>query len=253
MAITVHQVRRPGPDGDMGRVGVVLPAYNEERRVAETVGATLAAGVARVVCVNDCSRDATGRIIDELADDDRVTARHHEVNLGKQAAVVSGLRAMLEYSAVEVGAVLDADMQNDPALLPGLCPLVGPYDVVIGRRGRGDMPGARKLANLLANLPYRLLAGINLTDVQSGYRLYSRQAAAYLARHMARGGRYTFEHTSMLLFGRLARERGREFRIAEVEIPYSYEDAASSIRPRDNAQLTWAAIYNAFSLARLQQ
>ncbi len=253
MRIRVRQLPPGGRERNMARVAVVFPAYNEERHVEEAVEAALAAGVGRVVCVNDCSTDATGAIIGHLARDRRIEACHHEVNQGKQAAVKHGLEAVVQHRDVEAVAVLDADMQDDPALLPGLCHHVGPYDLVIGYRGRGDMPPVRRMANLLANAPYRVLAGIGLHDIQSGYRVYCREAAQYLARHLAVRGGYTFEHTSMLLFGRLAARRRRDFKIAEVQVPYTYEDAKSSIKLKDNLQLTWAAVYHAAALARLRR
>ncbi len=252
MRIIVERVRQQGHEDNMRRVGVVFPAYNEERNVAEAVRAALSVGVGRVVCVNDCSRDATGEILDALAADGAAEAVHHAVNQGKQAAVKHGLEAILRHADAEKIAVLDADMQDDPAHLPAMCCLVGDYDLAIGHRWRGDMPAIRRLANALANAPYQLVA-VRIHDVQSGYRVYTREVAGYLARHLATRGRYTLEHTSMLLFGRLAAERGRDFRIAEVTVPYTYEGAQSSIRPRDNLQLTWAAVYHAAALARLQR
>ena len=92
-----------------------------------------------------------------------------------------------------------------------------------------------------------------LVDEVEAAKAYTREVADYLAGHLASRGRYTFEHTSMLLFGRLAAERRRDFRIAEVAVPYTYADAKSSIRLKDNLQLTWAAIYHAAALARLQR
>jgi len=254
MRILVEHVPVGEREKNVARVGVVFPAYNEEEHVAEAVEAALKVGVGHVVVVNDRSRDATGAIIDRLAAaDPRVEVIHHEVNQGKQAAVKHGLEAMVRHPDAEVVAVLDADMQDDPAVVPDLSPLVGRYDLVIGYRYRGDMPFMRRLANSLANVPYRLVAGIRIHDVQSGYRVYTREVAAHLARNLTVEGRYTLEHTSLLLFGKLANERGRDFRISETPVPYTYEGAKSSIRLRDNLQLTWATIYHAVALAWLQR
>ncbi len=252
MPLHVTVVPPGGRDERMERVGVVLPAYNEERHVADVVRAAFEAGVGRVVVVNDCSADGTAEIVDRLAaDDERVEALHHEVNQGKQAAVKHGLGALVRHADVEVVSVLDADMQNDPALLPGLCHLIGEYDLVIGARSRGDMPRIRRASNWLANLPYRVV-GVGLHDIQSGYRVYSREAAERLAECLTTRGRYTFEHTSMLEFGKLAREQGSPFEVAEVDIPYTYQDAQSGIRMIDDLQLAWAAIYHAIALGLLR-
>ncbi len=252
MRILVSQPRPLPPARDLSGVAVVLPAYNEERNVGRTVERALAAGVGCVVCVNDCSRDGTGAVLDRLAEDERVIACHHAVNRGKQAAVKTGLRTALQQPEAEVFALMDADMQNDPAMLPTLVPYVGDYDALIGVRDRADMPWHRRMANALANLPYRILAGVAVNDVQSGWRLYSRPVAEYLAAHLSETGRYALEHSSMLLFGALARQRGRDFRIAEATVSCPYEGVDSSIRMRDNVQLTWATIYHALALARLR-
>jgi len=252
MKILVSRPPALPPEPNMARVGVVIPAYNEERLVGSTVRATLATGAGRVVCVNDGSRDSTGAVIDELAADPRVAAVHHAANRGKQGAVKTGLGAVLSHPEVEVIAVLDADMQHDPALLPRLSPFVGAYDVVVGARDRSEMPGIRRLANALANLPYRILAGLDISDVQSGYRLHSRPVARCLADRMSESGRYALEHSALLLFGNLARQWGRDFRIAEVTVPCTYGQATSNIRVRDDVQLTWAALRHAAALGWLR-
>jgi len=191
-------------------------------------------------------------VLGRLAADGRVVACHHAVNRGKQAAVKTGLRVALQQPGAAVFALMDADMQNDPAMLPRLVPHIGPYDALIGVRDRSEMPRHRRIANALANLPYRILAGVAVSDVQSGWRLYSRAVAACLAECLSEAGRYALEHSSMLLFGALARRWGRDFRIAEVTVPCPYSGAASSIRMRDNVQLTWATIYHALALARMR-
>ncbi len=253
MRLRVAQPLLPVPHWQMSAVGVVLPAYNEQEHVADAVAACLAQGPGRIVCVDDASTDRTAQIIRGLAArQDRVEAAHHAINQGKQGAVRTGLRQLLRHREVEAVAVIDADMQNDPAHLPKLCCHLAAHDVVIGVRRQGEMPRVRRLANALANLPYRTLAGVALSDVQSGFRVYRRDVAAYLEEHMASSGRYALEHTSMLLLGRLARERRQEVRLAEVSIPCRYGRAASHIRVRDNVQLTWASVYHALALALLR-
>ncbi len=252
MRIVVRQVPLLSGFADMARVAVVFPAYNEEANIAEVVGDALRAGVGRVVCVDDCSTDGTGEIIEKLTEEPRVQAVRHGVNQGKQAAVRHGLGAALRHPEQGIFAVLDADRQNDPALLTGLCGHLEENDVVIARRSTARMAPARRLANALANMPYRIIAGMGIHDVQSGYRLYRRSAAQWLARHLSDAGRYALEHASLLELGRMALSQGRDLRVAEVAIPYRVARAASSIRVRDNLQLTWASVYYAAGLAGLR-
>jgi len=253
MILRVEQARGTSHVARMQRVGVVLPAYNEKQHLEQVVRAALEVNVGRIVAVDDCSTDGTAAVLDRLAERYPVEAVHHAVNQGKQAAVKHGLRAMVRHEEVEAVAVLDADMQTDPALLPRLCRHAGPYDVVIGHRSQSEMPFIRRLANTLANAPYQILAGLPVHDIQSGFRVYTREVARYLADHLPAAGRYALEHTAILLLGRLAAEGHREYRIAEVEIPCPYGAAESSIRLRDNLQLTRVSLAYAYRLSRLRR
>ncbi len=245
--------RAPAAGGaDMSRVAAVLPAYNEAAHIAAVVRGLLSAGAGRVVCVNDCSTDETGGIVDRLAMDERVEAVHHRVNQGKQAAVKHGMQAALMHETLEAVALLDADTQHDPSFLPGLCGHAGTCDIVATRRSREQMPAIRQLANRLANTPYRIIGGAPFSDIQSGYRVYTRELAAHLAAHLPEGGRYVLEHSSVVLAAQFCAARSRDLRVVEVDVPCTYSGVRSSIRPRDNLQLTWAAIRHAAALARLR-
>jgi glycosyltransferase involved in cell wall biosynthesis len=252
MRISADVIEIPTPRKDLTDLAVVFPAYNEEANVARAIEAALAMEVGRVVCVDDCSFDRTGEIIESYRDNPTVKPVHHEINQGKQAAVKHGLQTALAHSGLQRFATLDADMQDDPAQLPRVAAPVGTCDMVSTFRSRSEMPMHRRIANALANAPYRFLAGLNIHDVQAGYRVYTRPVAAYLARHLAVRGGYTLEHTTMELFGKLALRWKRPFRIGEVRVPYAYEDDAKShIGMRDNFQLTRAAARCAWHLARL--
>jgi glycosyltransferase involved in cell wall biosynthesis len=75
-------------------LGVIIPAYNEERSVAQVIRRVLLEpSVQEVVVVDDCSTDGTLAAA-RLSTDPRVTVRHHEVNLGKGAAIRTGLEAI---------------------------------------------------------------------------------------------------------------------------------------------------------------
>jgi glycosyltransferase involved in cell wall biosynthesis len=252
MTITADVIAIDTPCEDLADVAVVFPAYNEEANVARAIETALQVGAGRVVCVDDCSTDRTGNIIEDYASNPRVGIVHHEVNQGKQAAVKHGLEAALEHPQLQRFATLDADMQDDPAELPRVAAPVGECEMVSTFRSREEMPPHRRLANALANAPYRFLAGLDIHDVQAGYRVYTRPVAAYLSLHLATRGGYTLEHTTMELFGEIARRRNGPFRIGEVRVPYPYEDDAEShIGLRDNLQLTAAAVRCAWRLAKL--
>ena len=238
---------------DLSDLAVVFPAYKEEKNVQRAVETALTVGVGRVIVVNDCSPDRTGRIIDQLAEKhENVIALHNSVNLGKQGTVIKGMRKALAFVDVRKVANLDADMQDNPALLPVMAAPVGEYHMTNALRSREKTPIQRRFSNFLANLPYHVLAGIPINDIQSGFRVYAREVAEYFVNHLDDKGRFTIEHTTLLECGRLAAQWGKDFRIAEVRTPYSYVEAESSIRMKDNIMLGKAAIRVSRELKRLQ-
>jgi glycosyltransferase involved in cell wall biosynthesis len=253
MRVLVDVLRGVERSADLSEVGVVMPAFNEEGNVGQVVERALAVGVGRVVCVDDASTDSTGAILDGYGSRPTVEVIHHEVNQGKQAGVRHGLIRALSYPELRLFATLDADMQNDPADLPRLTAPLDRCDVVIAYRIRDDMPPPQQLSNALVNAVYRLVGAVDIHDVQAGYRVYTREVAEYIAAHLETSGGYTLEHTTLVLFGRLALERGRDFRIGEVPVRCPYGHTKSHIRLRDNLQLAKASFTCALALARMRR
>src|SRR6476646_2945789 len=95
------------------RVGVVIPAYNEELLLPQTLDG-IPSFVDRVIVVDDASRDATvGRAHSAAAADSRIVVIVHERNQGVGAAVVTGYRRAID-EELDVVCVMNADDQMDP-------------------------------------------------------------------------------------------------------------------------------------------
>jgi glycosyltransferase involved in cell wall biosynthesis len=156
---------------------VVIPAYNEERAIADVIRRLKAKGYGRVIVVDDGSQDRTG----EFARREGAVVLTHLVNRGVGGAWGTGLKAALNLAPTII-VTLDADGQHDPDDLAGLIAPVerGEADVVIGSRllNPAGMPWSRRLANRTANLVTFLLFGLWVRDSQSGMRAFSRDAAA---------------------------------------------------------------------------
>src|SRR5690242_14746087 len=100
------------------KLSIVIPVYNEEATIQElvrlVVEAPLPDGVTReIICVNDCSRDGTGKKLDELPamfPDVPFQIRHKPVNQGKGAALRDGFKL----ATGDLVLVQDADLEYDP-------------------------------------------------------------------------------------------------------------------------------------------
>ena len=123
-------------------VGVVVPAYNEEKLIGRTLG-TIPDFVDRIIVVDDNSHDATiERIQGCIAQQpERIRLIQHEVNQGVGGAIATGYKWCREHE-IDVTVVMAGDAQMDPADLPTLLePVCGvlsvnsPYDYPICKLG----------------------------------------------------------------------------------------------------------------------
>jgi glycosyltransferase involved in cell wall biosynthesis len=115
---------------DRSRVALVIPAYNEEKTIANVVIATVQYG--QPIVVNDCSSDATSKI----ASDAGAVVVDHVVNRGYDGALNSGFAEAIK-RGYEVIITLDADGQHDPDLIRlFLSEIESGADVVLGVRDK---------------------------------------------------------------------------------------------------------------------
>ena len=159
-------------------LSVVAPVYNEEELVELFVTRTCAAVADytfELVLVNDGSADRTAEILDRIAaTDPRVRVVHLSRNFGHQAALTAGL----EHALGDVVAMIDADLQDPPELIPTM---VARWeegsDVVYAVRKQRDGETAFKLAT--ASWFYKLfdkLAQVDLEPNSGDFRLLDRRA-----------------------------------------------------------------------------
>jgi glycosyltransferase involved in cell wall biosynthesis len=165
---------------DGKRVAVVVPAYNEETLIAETLGG-IPEFVDRIYVVDDASSDETAaRVQDVAARDGRVELVSHPENRGVGAAIVTGYRRALD-ETVDVTAVMAADNQMDPHDLDTLVGAVARGDVDYAKANRlftGQawqlIPRTRYLGNAVLSLLTKIASGYwHVADSQSGYTAVS--------------------------------------------------------------------------------
>jgi glycosyltransferase involved in cell wall biosynthesis len=165
---------------DGKRVAVVVPAYDEEALIGETL-AGIPAFVDRVYVIDDNSSDATAAKAGEVGDP-RVQVISHDANEGVGAAIVTGYRRALD-EGIDVTAVMAADGQMDPSDLEGLAGAVARGEVDYAKANRlftGQawqlMPRHRYLGNAVLSMLTKIASGYwHVADSQSGYTAISRE------------------------------------------------------------------------------
>ena len=160
------------------RVSVVVPAHNEEKLIAETIGG-IPQFVDRIYVVDDRSDDGTVDAVRALADP-RVELIEHERNLGVGGAIVTGYKKARD-DGIDVTAVMAADAQMDPDDLEMLAGAVARGDVDYAKANRlftGQawevIPRYRYLGNAVLSLLTKVASGYwHVADSQAGYTVVS--------------------------------------------------------------------------------
>lgn len=171
---------------------VIIPAFNEERTVADVIGKI----PYPVIVIDDGSSDATA----QLAGSSGATVVRHHQNQGVGAAFQTGLQAALEAGA-DIIVNIDADGQFNPNDIPALIQPIeeGKVDFVTATRfARPElvpqMPAIKVWGNTMMVRIINFITGKHFTDVSCGFRAYSREAALRLTLF----GRFTYTQETFI-------------------------------------------------------
>lgn len=162
------------------KLSIIIPVYNEEKTIVlvldKVLSVTLPEGLEReIVVINDGSFDQTDKILNSCSKRQEVKVLKQE-HQGKTAALALGIAR----ASGDIILIQDADLEYDPVQYPALLNpiLAGETDVVYGSRFLGDIKDMHWInfwANRISNLTLRLLYRVNLTDINTCYKVFKRQ------------------------------------------------------------------------------
>ena len=164
----------------MEKISLVVPCYNEEAVIKlfyaeiQKIEKNFTDVEFEIIFINDGSRDKTLELMRELSKNDDVRYVSFSRNFGKEAAMYAGLEA----SSGDYVAIMDADLQDPPALLKKMYEILesGEYDSVATRRV--TRKGEPVIRSFFARLYYKIINKISKTEIVDGardFRLMTRQ------------------------------------------------------------------------------
>ena len=209
------------------KISVIIPCYNEEQtilKVIKSVHESLNRYEYEIILVDDGSTDNTKVILDEYSrSDEKIEVIYHDINSGKGASLRTGFNAAIG----DVVIIQDADLEYDPSEYSKLFKPIqdGKADIVYGSRFKsGDITRVlffwHKIGNLFLTGLSNMLTNLNLTDMETCYKVFRKEV---LDQITIEENRFGFEPE---ITAKISKIRPR-VRIYEVGISYygrTYEE-----------------------------
>ena len=206
------------------KLSIIIPCFNEEKTIEAIIEAVHNAPFPdkEIIVVNDCSTDTTKEKLERLDSQKKIDKLfHHSSNQGKGAALRTGIQT----ATGDVVIIQDADLEYDPNEYGLLVkPIIdGVADVVYGSRFISSTPHRvlyfwHKVGNSFITLLSNMFTNLNLTDIETCYKVFRREIIQSIK---IEENRFGFEPEITAKIAKL------ELRIYEVGISYygrTYKD-----------------------------
>lgn len=203
-------------------LSVVIPVFNERNTIEEIIRRVEAEpNPKEIIVVDDGSTDGTREILTRIAEESRIKAFYHDMNMGKGAA----LRTGFGHVTGDIIIVQDADLEYDPQEYSKLINpiLYGKADVVYGSRFMGGEPHRviffwHMLGNKMLTFISNMFTNLNLTDMENCFKVFKKEV---LEKVKVEENRFGFDPEITAKFAKMG------LSIYEVGVSYcgrSYKD-----------------------------
>lgn len=232
--------------GQISKISVIVPVYNEEKTLEQIISAIEQAPTLNlekeIILINDCSQDRTAEILKRYESKHKVI--HHQVNQGKGAALKTGF----QNASGDIVLIQDADLEYDPNEYPDLIKpiLDGKADVVYGSRFLSHRPHRvlyfwHSVGNNLLTKLSNILTDLNLTDMETCYKVFRKEVLDQIWPKLE-SKRFGFEPEITARVAQLAKEK--DYHIYEVGISYSGRTYAEGkkINWKDGLEAIWCIL-----------
>lgn len=200
------------------KLSIIIPVYNEVDTIAAVVRKVKGVKYEKeIIIVDDASSDGTKNVLQELGKQPEIKVLYHELNQGKGAAIRTAIKSI----EGDVVIIQDADLEYDPADYPKLLEpiLDSRADVVYGSRFLGGPHRVlffwHYVGNKLLTLFSNVMTNLNLTDMETGYKVFKADVIKSIPLSANRFG-FEPEITAKIAH--------KKYKIYELPISYSGRD-----------------------------
>ncbi|MEA3431740.1 MAG: polyprenol monophosphomannose synthase [candidate division WOR-3 bacterium] len=222
------------------RTLVIVPTYNEMENISSVLSRVLSIkDDIDILVIDDNSADGTGKYVRELSRKERRVKLHtRPAKLGLGTAYIEGFRYAVreEYDYI---FEMDADLSHNPDDIPRFLERIKNVDLVIGSRYSDGVsvvnwPISRLLLSYFANMYARIVTGVPIKDMTSGYKCYRRKVVEMLLKEKIVSDGYSFQIETVFWAYR------NNFKVKELPIIFTDRVEGSS---KMSKRIVWEAFW----------
>ncbi len=183
----------------MQKTLIIIPTFNERDNITEAIRKVLnQPGNIEILVIDDNSPDGTAEVVEKIIEKEpRIHIINRSGKLGLGTAYITGFKFAIK-SGYDFVFEMDADLSHDPEDIPRFLKAIENYDLVIGSRYINGVnvvnwPLSRLLLSIFASVYARIITGLPIKDITSGYKCYRREVLESIDLDKVHSEGYSFQ------------------------------------------------------------